>query len=115
MGKGTIGLNPFFHDGQIMSRSAMAGLLSVIISMTDAQSCKSNFRIWDWIRLDTAGLDDLYTSSPASHTFLFSHLTRLTNPAPLDGSLTRSHPQRHPLDALLARNGHVPPIPHHTG
>jgi len=41
MGKGTIGLNPFFHDGQIMSKSAMAGLLSVIISFTDVRSCES--------------------------------------------------------------------------
>jgi hypothetical protein len=40
MGKGTIGLNPFYHDGTIMSHSAMAGLLSVIISFTDAKSCK---------------------------------------------------------------------------
>lgn len=50
MGKGTIGLNPFYHDGQIMSRSAMAGLLSVIISFTDARSCKS-----------TSTMDTMYT------------------------------------------------------
>jgi hypothetical protein len=41
MGKGTIGINPFYHDGTIMSHGAMAGLLSVIISFTDAKSCKS--------------------------------------------------------------------------
>jgi hypothetical protein len=40
MGKGTIGLNPFYHDGTIMSHGAMAGLLSVIISFTDAKSCE---------------------------------------------------------------------------
>jgi len=40
MGKGTIGINPFYHDGTIMSHGAMAGLLSVIISFTDAKSCK---------------------------------------------------------------------------
>lgn len=40
MGKGTIGLSPFFHDGQIMSRPAIAGLLAVIVSFTDAKSCK---------------------------------------------------------------------------
>jgi hypothetical protein len=43
MGKGTIGINPFYHDGTIMSHGAMAGLLSVIISFTDAKSCKSCF------------------------------------------------------------------------
>lgn len=41
MGKGTIGINPFYHDGQILSRSAMAGLLAVIISFTDARACES--------------------------------------------------------------------------
>jgi hypothetical protein len=46
MGKGTIGLNPFYHDGTIMSHSAMAGLLSVIISFTDARSCKSSHSSW---------------------------------------------------------------------
>lgn len=43
MGKGTIGINPFYHDGTIMSHGAMAGLLSVIISFTDAKSCKPFF------------------------------------------------------------------------
>jgi hypothetical protein len=43
MGKGTIGINPFYHDGTIMSHGAMAGLLSVIISFTDAKSCKFCF------------------------------------------------------------------------
>lgn len=38
MGKGTIGLNPFYHDGAILSRSAMAGLLAVIVSFTEARS-----------------------------------------------------------------------------
>lgn len=38
MGKGTIGLNPFYHDGSILSRSAMAGLLAVIVSFTEARS-----------------------------------------------------------------------------
>jgi len=42
MGKGTIGLNPFYHDRTIMSHGAMAGLLSVIVSFTDAKSCESN-------------------------------------------------------------------------
>ncbi|CAD6580866.1 MAG: proteasome regulatory particle base subunit, partial [Tremellales sp. Tagirdzhanova-0007] len=38
MGKGTIGINPFFNDGQAMSRTAVAGLLAVLVSFTDAKS-----------------------------------------------------------------------------
>ncbi|KAG6873884.1 hypothetical protein C0995_009663 [Termitomyces sp. Mi166 len=37
MGKGTIGLNPFFCDRSIMSRSAVAGLLATITAFTDAK------------------------------------------------------------------------------
>lgn len=40
MGKGTIGLGPYFHDGQVMHRPAVAGLLAVLVSFTDAKSCK---------------------------------------------------------------------------
>ena len=40
MGKGTITINPFFHDRQIMSRTAVAGLLSTILAFTDAKGCK---------------------------------------------------------------------------
>ena len=41
MGKGTIGVNPFFQDRQIMSRTAVAGLLATLIAFTDAKACKS--------------------------------------------------------------------------
>lgn len=41
MGKGTITLNPFFHDRQIMSRTAVASLLSVLLAFTEAKGCKS--------------------------------------------------------------------------
>ncbi|KAH8830118.1 armadillo-type protein [Flagelloscypha sp. PMI_526] len=37
MGKGTIGLNPFFLDNQILSRTALAGLLGTITAFTDAK------------------------------------------------------------------------------
>ncbi|KAG6909917.1 hypothetical protein DXG01_014437 [Tephrocybe rancida] len=37
MGKGTIGLNPFFADRSIMSRPAIAGLLATITAFTDAK------------------------------------------------------------------------------
>lgn len=37
MGKGTITLNPFFHDRQIMSRTAVASLLSVLLAFTEAK------------------------------------------------------------------------------
>lgn len=40
MGKGTIGINPFYNDRGIMSRPAVAGLLSVLMSFTDAKSCE---------------------------------------------------------------------------
>lgn len=42
MGKGTIGINPFFHDGQVLSKAGVAGLLSVLVSFTDAKSCAFN-------------------------------------------------------------------------
>ncbi|KAJ7770509.1 26S proteasome regulatory complex non-ATPase subcomplex Rpn1 subunit [Mycena metata] len=38
MGKGTIGLNPFFADRSIMSRPAVAGLLAVLTAFTDAKN-----------------------------------------------------------------------------
>ncbi|KAF5336461.1 hypothetical protein D9611_006460 [Ephemerocybe angulata] len=38
MGKGTIGVNPFFSDRSIMSRPAVAGLLAVLTSFTDAKA-----------------------------------------------------------------------------
>ncbi|KAF9508141.1 hypothetical protein BS47DRAFT_246748 [Hydnum rufescens UP504] len=38
MGKGTIGINPFFQDRQIMSRTAVAGLLATLIAFTDAKA-----------------------------------------------------------------------------
>ncbi|KAJ7938131.1 armadillo-type protein, partial [Mycena leptocephala] len=37
MGKGTIGLNPFFADQSIMSRPAMVGLLATLTAFTDAK------------------------------------------------------------------------------
>ncbi|KAE8539114.1 hypothetical protein D1P53_005485 [Cryptococcus gattii VGV] len=37
MGKGTIGINPFYNDRQVMSKTAVAGLLSVLVSFTDAR------------------------------------------------------------------------------
>lgn len=40
MGKGTISINPFFLDRQIMSRTAVAGLLATITAFIDAKSCK---------------------------------------------------------------------------
>ncbi|CAL1709128.1 unnamed protein product [Somion occarium] len=38
MGKGTISINPFFMDRQIMSRTAVAGLLATLIAFIDAKS-----------------------------------------------------------------------------
>ncbi|CAD6975588.1 unnamed protein product [Tilletia controversa] len=38
MGKGTIGINPYHTDRQLMSRTAVAGILSVLLAFTDAKS-----------------------------------------------------------------------------
>jgi len=38
MGKGTIGINPFFSDRNIMSRPAVAGLLATLTAFTDAKA-----------------------------------------------------------------------------
>lgn len=39
MGKGTIGINPFFSDRSIMSRPAVAGLLATLTAFTDSKGC----------------------------------------------------------------------------
>ncbi|THH19622.1 hypothetical protein EW146_g1580 [Bondarzewia mesenterica] len=38
MGKGTIGINPFYMDRTIMSRTAVAGLLATLTAFTDAKA-----------------------------------------------------------------------------
>jgi 26S proteasome regulatory subunit N1 len=40
MGKGTITINPFFHDRGIMSRTGMAGILATLTAFLDAKSCE---------------------------------------------------------------------------
>lgn len=40
MGKGTIGINPFHTDRQLMSRTAVCGMLATLVSFTDAKSCE---------------------------------------------------------------------------
>jgi 26S proteasome regulatory subunit N1 len=40
MGKGTITVNPFFSDRNIMSRPAVAGLLATLTAFTDAKGCR---------------------------------------------------------------------------
>ncbi|SOV04151.1 probable RPN1 - 26S proteasome regulatory subunit [Ustilago sp. UG-2017a] len=37
MGKGTIGINPYHTDRQLMSRTAVSGILALLVSMTDAR------------------------------------------------------------------------------
>ncbi len=51
MGKGTIGVNPFFQDRQIMSRTAVAGLLATLVAFTDAKACKS---LPEYLQVDEA-------------------------------------------------------------
>jgi 26S proteasome regulatory subunit N1 len=40
MGKGTIGINPYNTDRTLMSRNAVCGLLTVLVSFTDARACE---------------------------------------------------------------------------
>ena len=45
MGKGTLTVNPYFCDRAIMSRPAVAGLLTVLTAFIDAKSCMSHFHL----------------------------------------------------------------------
>ena len=40
MGKGTLGINPFFMDRSIMSGTAVAGLLATLTAFTDSKACE---------------------------------------------------------------------------
>ena len=40
MGKGTIGINPFYQDRQIMSKNAVCGLLATLLAFSDAKACE---------------------------------------------------------------------------
>jgi len=51
MGKGTIGINPFFSDRNIMSRPAIAGLLATIMAFMDAKACESSCS--DFMQVDS--------------------------------------------------------------
>nr|XP_018265646.1 26S proteasome regulatory subunit N1 [Kwoniella dejecticola CBS 10117]OBR87804.1 26S proteasome regulatory subunit N1 [Kwoniella dejecticola CBS 10117] len=54
MGKGTIGINPYFNDAQVMSRTAVAGLLATIVSFTDARKFVLDKHHWQLYWLVTA-------------------------------------------------------------
>jgi 26S proteasome regulatory subunit N1 len=54
MGKGTVGLNPFYHDRRVMHRPAVAGLLAVLVSFTDSKSCKFPRTLYGDIELTAA-------------------------------------------------------------
>jgi 26S proteasome regulatory subunit N1 len=43
MGKGTIGINPYHTDRQLMSKTAICGLLTTLVSFTDAHGCECRF------------------------------------------------------------------------
>lgn len=42
LGKGTISLNPYHTDRQVLSRVSIAGLLPVLIAMMDSHQCTSS-------------------------------------------------------------------------
>ncbi|CAG8504738.1 13783_t:CDS:10 [Ambispora leptoticha] len=54
MGKGTISVNPFHSDRQLMSSVAIAGLLATIIAFTDAKTLILNRHHWFLYYLTTA-------------------------------------------------------------
>ncbi|CAG8438595.1 3197_t:CDS:10 [Ambispora gerdemannii] len=54
MGKGTISVNPFHSDRQLMSSVAIAGLLATIIAFTDAKTLILNRHHWFLFYLTTA-------------------------------------------------------------
>jgi len=56
MGKGTIGLNPFFSDRSIMSRPAVAGLLATLTAFMDTKACRFCQYITNNINPDTSSL-----------------------------------------------------------
>ena len=60
MGKGTIGINPYHTDRQLMSKTAVCGLLATLISFTDAHGCKLVIR-----ESHSAVLTLLLSSTPA--------------------------------------------------
>jgi len=48
MGKGTIGINPFYQDRQVMSKNAVCGLLATLLAFSDAKAC-------EWARSNPLG------------------------------------------------------------
>src|SRR5712671_5928793 len=47
MGKGTIGINPFYLDRATLSKPAVAGLLATLTAFTDAKACKCSTFAFD--------------------------------------------------------------------
>ncbi len=47
MGKGTIGINPFYLDRAILNKPAVAGLLATLTALTDAKACKYSDVVFD--------------------------------------------------------------------
>ncbi|KAG8688769.1 proteasome regulatory particle base subunit, partial [Ceratobasidium sp. 423] len=73
MGKGTLGINPFFNDRSIMSKPAVAGLLATLIAFTDAKAFILDKSHWMLYFLVTAmyprfmiTLDDKLESLPVT-------------------------------------------------
>ncbi|KAH9942824.1 armadillo-type protein [Amylocystis lapponica] len=54
MGKGTITINPYFSDRNIMSRTAVAGLLATLVAFTDAKAFVLDKYHWMLYFLSTA-------------------------------------------------------------
>ena len=46
LGKGTMTLNPYHTDRQVLSRVSIAGLLPVLVAMMDAHQCTPLYEMW---------------------------------------------------------------------
>lgn len=80
LGKGTLSLNPFHTDRQILSRTATAGLITVLVTLLDTHGCK-NFPTCrpkqeltpqqsSWITTTTSSISSLPPSTHASSSLL---------------------------------------------
>ncbi|KZV85180.1 26S proteasome regulatory complex, non-ATPase subcomplex, Rpn1 subunit [Exidia glandulosa HHB12029] len=76
MGKGTIGVNPFFGDRQCMSRPAVAGLLAAVVAFTDPKQFvleKAHWMLY-FLAIDVVG----QAGKPRTISGFQTHSTHLT-------------------------------------
>ena len=74
MGKGTIGINPFYLDRGILNKPAVAGLLATLTAFTDAKACECSNVVFDDV-LTPSSLQSCWTSTIGCFTSLFQPCT----------------------------------------